>query len=135
LKADGTPWMADLAHDAPKINWDDLTQLPASPLGSWLKTDPWDDKVHMLNAKVYAPMNPRDKMPLEVTPIYFKLQRYEAANAAPPAVPAAAPAAPPAGDQPGAATPPAQTPPTAGGNQPTTGISQPPADTPATSPQ
>jgi hypothetical protein len=135
LKPDGTPWMADLSHDAPKINWDDLTQIPASPLGSWLKTDPWDDKVHMLNAKIYAPMNPRDKMPLEVTPIYFKLQRYEAANAAPPAVPAAAPAAPPAGDQPGAATPPAQTPPTAGGNQPTTGISQPPADTPATSPQ
>ena len=83
LKADGTPWMADLARSAPKINWDDLNQLPALPLGSWLKTDPWDDKVHMLNAKRYAPMNARDKMPLEVTPIYFKLQRYEAANPAP----------------------------------------------------
>ena len=23
-------------------------------------------------------MNPRDKMPLEVTPVYFKLQRYDA---------------------------------------------------------
>ena len=40
LKADGTPWMADLAKSAPKINWDDLTQIPALPLGSWLKTDP-----------------------------------------------------------------------------------------------
>ena len=49
--------MADLAHEAPKINWDDLTQIPALPLGSWLKTDPWDDHVHMLDAKRYAPMN------------------------------------------------------------------------------
>jgi hypothetical protein len=83
LRADGTPWMSDLAHQAPKINWDDLAQIPALPLGSWLKTDPWDDHVHMLNAKRYAPMNPRDKMPLEVTPVYFKLQRYSAANVPP----------------------------------------------------
>lgn len=76
LRADGTPWMTALAHGAPKLNWDDLAQIPALPLGSWLKTDPWDDRVHMLNAKRYAPMNPRDKMPLEVTPVYFKLQRY-----------------------------------------------------------
>jgi hypothetical protein len=39
--------------------------------------------VHMLNAKRYPPMNPRDKMPLEVTPVYFKLQRYNAANTQP----------------------------------------------------
>jgi hypothetical protein len=111
LKADGTPWMAELAHTAPKINWDDLTQTAALPLGSWLKTDPWDDKVHMLNAKRYAPMNPRDKMPLEVTPIYFKLQRYDAAKLAAPAAAAATapaassePAAAPPADQPGDAT-------------------------------
>ena len=77
LQPDGTPWMAALASSAPKINWDDLNQIPALPLGSWLKTDPWDDRVRMLNAKRYAPMNPRDKMPFEVTPIYFKLQRYQ----------------------------------------------------------
>lgn len=76
LKADGTPWMAQLAESAPKINWDDLTQIPALPLGSWLKVDPWNDTVHMLDAKRYAPMNPADKMPFEVTPIYFKLRRY-----------------------------------------------------------
>jgi hypothetical protein len=83
LRADGTPWMLELSHEAPKINWDDLSQIPALPLGSWLKTDPWDDRVHMLDAKRFAPMNPRDKMPLEVTPLYFKLQRYDAANTAP----------------------------------------------------
>ncbi len=106
LKADGTPWMGDLLHEAPKINWDDLAQTAALPLGSWLKTDPWDDKVHMLNAKRYAPMNARDKMPFEVTPIFYKLQRYDAAAVTPPAA-----AAPASSDQPVAApdnTPPAQ---------------------------
>jgi hypothetical protein len=131
LKPDGTPWMSDLSVQAPKINWDDLTQIPASPLGSWLKTDPWDDKVHMLNAKIYAPLNPRDKMPLEVTPIYFKLQRYETASATPPPpAPGAAPAPAPT-DQP-ATAPPAQTtpPPPTGGeapaSSPTQGVSNPP---------
>jgi len=106
LKADGTPWMASLQMMSPGINWDDLTQTAALPLGSWIKTDPWDDKVHMLNAKRYAPMNARDKMPFEVTPIYYKLQRYEVARAEAPASPApgsANPAAPaPATPDPGA---------------------------------
>jgi hypothetical protein len=95
LQADGTPWMAELARSAPKINWDDLAQIPALPLGSWLKTDPWDDRVHMLNAKRYAPMNARDKMPFEVTPIFYKLQRYDVAKLAPPP-PAPAATPPPA---------------------------------------
>ena len=111
LRTDGTPWMADLAHGAPKINWDDLTQIPALPLGSWLKTDPWDDKVHMLNAKRYAPMNARDKMPLEVTPIFYKLQRYDESRLNPPPPPAAAPAPPPVAGP--AAQPPAAQPPQA----------------------
>ncbi len=83
LQADGTPWLAALEQGAPKLNQDDLTQIAAFPLGSWLKTDPWDDTEHMLNAKRYAPMNARDKMPFEVTPIYFRLRRYETAQAQP----------------------------------------------------
>ena len=77
LKPDGTPWMATLVKSAPRINWDDLTQIPALPLGSWLKTDPWDDSVHELNTKLYAPLNAREKMPLEVTPVYYRLRRYD----------------------------------------------------------
>ena len=127
LKPDGTPWMTSLAHSAPKLNWDDLAQIPALPLGSWLKTDPWDDHVHQLNAKLYAPLNPRDKMPLEVTPVYYRLQRYDeaqsqAANATaakPNAAGAAQPAA--AGDPP-PAPPAAQT---TGGTQPPAGPDQP----------
>jgi hypothetical protein len=100
LKADGSPWLSDLQKMAPKLSWDDLTQSAALPLGSWLKTDPWDDKEHMLNAKRYAPMTPRDKMPLEVTPIFYRLQRYEAARVEAPTTPAAAA---PAAAQPAAA--------------------------------
>jgi hypothetical protein len=77
LKPDGTPWMATLARSAPRINWDDLTQIPALPLGSWLKTDPWDDSVHEMNTRLYAPLNAREKMPLEVTPVYYRLRRYD----------------------------------------------------------
>ena len=83
LKADGTPWLTDIAKTAPKLNQDDLAQVAAFPIGSWLKTDPWDDKEHMLNAKRYAPMNARDKMPFEVTAIYYKLQRYDDAQKTP----------------------------------------------------
>jgi hypothetical protein len=135
LRPDGTPWMADLGKMAPKISWDDLTQTAALPLGSWLKIDPWDDTVHMLDAKRYAPMNARDKMPFEVTPVFYKLQRYESAHVAPPAPPAAAtpaagatPAPAVAGDP--AAAPPAQ--PDAGAS-PTAGdqSSPPPAQPPA----
>ena len=128
LKPDGTPWMADLEHMAPKINWDDLAQTPALPLGSWLKTDPWDDKVHMLNAKRYAPMNARDKMPFEVTPIFYKLQRYELANVEPPPAGSTPPAPAGNGDQPGAAPgngQPAPPPTTPNATQPT-GTAAPP---------
>jgi hypothetical protein len=107
LKPDGTPWMADLEKMAPKLNWDDLTQMAALPLGSWIKTDPWDDKVHQLNAKIYAPMNARDKMPFEVTPIFYKLQRYDVARLETPPVPGTAPGTPPAGAAAPAGTDPA----------------------------
>jgi hypothetical protein len=141
LKADGTPWMSDLQKMAPKLNWDDLSQTAALPLGSWLKTDPWDDTEHMMSAKRYAPMNARDKMPFEVTPIFYKLQRYDAAQLATPAAPAATPAPPAGGDQPAAAPadqpaapaataqPPAAPPagqPTTAGAQQLTGTSNPP---------
>ena len=105
LKSDGTPWMADLEKMSPKLNWDDLAQRPVNPLGFWLKTDPWDDKVHELNAKIYAYMNARDKMPFEVTPIFYKLQRYDSAKLDIPIT--VAPQAAPVGGDP-APAPPAQ---------------------------
>ena len=96
VKEDGTPWMSDLAKMAPKLNQDDTTQIAALPLGSWLKTDPWDDKEHQLNAKRYAPLNARDKMPFEVTPFYAKLQRYGDDQKTPATAPTTGQATPPA---------------------------------------
>jgi hypothetical protein len=94
LDAEGVPWMEALVSRAPKLNWDDLTQTAALPLGSWLKVDPWDDTVHMVNAKRFAPMNASEKMPFEVTPIFFNLQRFEVANNQTPANPDTQPAEP-----------------------------------------
>jgi hypothetical protein len=98
LRADGQPWLAALAQGAPRLNMDNLQQIAALPLNSRLKIDPWDDKVFMLNARPPVLLNARDKMPLELTPVFFRLQRY---SDAPPAVPAnATPAAnvPPSAD-------------------------------------
>ncbi|HVJ08097.1 MAG TPA: M48 family metalloprotease [Acidisarcina sp.] len=91
LRADGTPWLSDLMKGSPKLDQDKLDQIAALPLGSRLKTDPWDDKVVYMNVKPVPLLNARDKMPLELTPIILKLSRY-----APPTV-APAPAAPATG--------------------------------------
>ena len=99
LKADGTPWMSAFLNRGPKLNLEDMNQqLAALPLGSHLKTDPWDDKVFMLHVKPAPLLNARDKMPLEITPVYFRLERYQdaAAQGAPAgATPAAGNAVPP----------------------------------------
>jgi hypothetical protein len=77
IKPDGTPWLAALGQGAPKLNMDDLTQIAALPLNSHLKIDPWDDKVFQLNVKPAPLLSARDKMAFEVTPIYYRLQRYQ----------------------------------------------------------
>jgi len=100
VKADGTPWMAGFLNQGPKLNMDDLTQVAALPLGSHLRADPWDDRVYALNVKGDAILNPGDKMPFELTPVYFRLQRYQ-----PPAAAAASASAPAAAGTPDQAQP------------------------------
>lgn len=138
LRADGTPWLSDLSKGAPKLDQDNLQQVAALPLGSRLKTDPWDDRVYNLNVKPVALLNARDKMPLQVTPVYLRLSRYAAPSAAPQATPAAAPGA---GDSaPQQAQPPAPsaqdqaTPPTGNNQAPATGQSNPAVDNTAQAP-
>jgi hypothetical protein len=109
VRADGSPWLSGLMPNAPKLDMDNLTQIAALPLNSHLKTDPWDDKVVWLNLKPVALLNARDKMPLEITPVYFRLQRYQEPTVAPaaPAQGTATPQQPAAPADPGAAQPPA----------------------------
>ena len=92
LAPNGQPWLAALTQGAPKLNVNNLTQTAALPLNSRLKIDPWNDKVYMLHFTPAPILNPEDKMPLEIAPVYLKLQRYQEQS------PAAAPVgtAPPA---------------------------------------
>jgi hypothetical protein len=114
LRPTGEPWMNALIPKAPKLDINKLDQIAALPLGSQLKIDAWDDKVIRLNARQAPIMNARDKMPFEVTPVFFRLTRYTLPVAAPAAAPAATTGAaetvpPPAVDtQQGAGAPPAQ---------------------------
>jgi hypothetical protein len=78
LQADGTPWLSGLLTGAPKLDMNKLDQIAALPLGSQLKIDSWSDQVIRLNPKAAPIMNPRDKMPFEVTPVFFRLSRFDA---------------------------------------------------------
>jgi len=81
LRTDGTPWLSALVAKAPKLDMNKLDQIAALPLGSNLKINAWDDKVVRLNPKPPILLNARDKMPFEVTPVFFRLTRFEAPDA------------------------------------------------------
>ena len=85
IRPDGQPWLAGLMQGAPRLDMDNLNQVAALPLNSHLKIDPWDDKVFQLNLRPAPLLNARDKMPLEITPVYYRLQRYQAPAASTPA--------------------------------------------------
>jgi hypothetical protein len=100
IRPDGVPWLDALGKNQEKLDIKNLNQIAALPLGSRLRTDPWDDKVIPLNAPAPLILNPGDKMPFEVTPVYLRLQYYQppapadagtSAPAAAPGTPAAAP--------------------------------------------
>ena len=105
IKSDGTPWLAALGTGAPRLDMDNLTQIAALPLNSRLKIDPWDDKVAQLNVKPAPLLTARDKMPFQVTPVYYRLQRYQQPTTA---STAGAPPAPSAAPPPNTSQPPAQ---------------------------
>jgi hypothetical protein len=99
LRPTGEPWLNALITKAPKLDMNKLDQIAALPLGSNLKIDAWDDKVIRLNAKIPPIMNARDKMPFEVTPVFFRLSRFAPpASAAPAAATGAAQSTAPAVD-------------------------------------
>jgi hypothetical protein len=76
VKRDGTAWLSEVSKEPAQLDVDNLAQIAALPLGSHLRIDAWDDEVHFLNVKAEPILNAREKMPLELTPIYFRLSRY-----------------------------------------------------------
>ena len=91
---DSSFWMQALVAKGDKLDVKNIKQQAAMPLSSFLRFDPWTDKLMTLHPAFEPILNARDKMPFEVTPIYLKLQYYKAPADAPPApaAPAAAPA-------------------------------------------
>lgn len=73
--------MAPLEQSAPNLEMSNIKQLPALPLGSRIKLDPWDDHVEMQKSKPVALLSVRDKMPFEVTPVFPNLVRFKGTNA------------------------------------------------------
>jgi hypothetical protein len=86
----GAPWLAAFEQQAPPLQEDDLQQIAALPLGSHLRIDPWTNEVFSLNFRPAPLLSARDKMPFQVTPIYYRLQRYKAPDAGGPSSAAAA---------------------------------------------
>ena len=94
IQPNGTPWLEALGKGQSKLNVSDIHQQAALPLGSHLRTDSWDDKIIALNAPAPLITNASDKLPLEVTPVYLRLQYYQDASATPAPAAPSAPAAP-----------------------------------------
>jgi hypothetical protein len=61
---------------APPLQAWNVAQVPALPLGSRIKMDPWDDHLEMLKSKPVALRSARDKMSFEVTPMYPNLVSF-----------------------------------------------------------
>jgi len=105
---DGQFWMQAILAKGDKLENNNLKQQAAMPLSSFLRFDPWTDKLIPMHSAFEPILSAADKMPFEVEPVYLKLSYYKAPE--PP--PAAAPA-PVDGTQPSAAAPTATPAPTA----------------------
>jgi hypothetical protein len=84
-------WMSALVAKAPKLDMNTVRQIAALPLGSRVRVDSWNDSVELLNSKPVAVGSPSDKMPLELTPIFFRLRPYGQAAPIPVSTGAASP--------------------------------------------
>ena len=82
--AGDAPWLAALLPRADRLEPASLTQQAATPLGSFLRFDPWTDRVVTLPPVTEPLLSPSDKMPFEVRPVYIKLAPYTAPADAPP---------------------------------------------------
>ncbi len=88
---DDQVWLSALVSKAPKLDMANVRQIAALPLGSRLRVDSWNDSVEQLNAKPVAVLSPSDKMPFELTPVFFRLRHYGQAATIPASTGAASP--------------------------------------------
>lgn len=88
---DDQVWLNALVAKAPKLNMSNVQQIAALPLGSRLRVDSWNDSVEQLNSKPVAVLSPSDKMPFELTPVFFRLRHFGQATTIPTSTGAASP--------------------------------------------
>jgi hypothetical protein len=67
--------MKQLADTAPQLEPQKISQIAALPLGGRIEVDPFDNRIEISKAKPVPLLTAREKMPLEVTPIYPHLTR------------------------------------------------------------
>jgi hypothetical protein len=72
--------MPTLEQTAPQLEARNVSQVPALPLGSRIKMDPWDDHIEMQKSKPGTLLSIRDKMSFEVTPTFLNLVRFKTEN-------------------------------------------------------
>jgi hypothetical protein len=70
--------MSAFANSAPQLQKRNLQQIPALPLGSRIKVDPWSDRIDLQKNKPVALQAPSEKMSFEVTPIFPYVTRFGA---------------------------------------------------------
>ena len=104
-------WLQAMVPKSPKLDVKDLKQQAAEPLSSFLRFDPWTDKLITLHTAFEPILSPSDKMPFEVAPVYLKLSYYKAPVEVAPTPPATANPAPADNTAPTDTTQPAGTPP------------------------
>ncbi len=69
--------MPQLQALAPELQMKRLDQVAALPLGGRIKLDPWSDRIELMKLQPVAIQNVREKLPLEVTPLFPHLDRCQ----------------------------------------------------------
>ena len=81
LQNNGQPWLAEFQKGAPALQVSNLQQIAALPLGSRLKVDAWNSQVYLLHTAPQTIERASEKMPFQVTPVFYKLTRYKPVQA------------------------------------------------------
>jgi hypothetical protein len=67
--------LKELTNAAPKLEPKKVSQIAALPLGGRIKVDPWNNRIEINTNKPVQLLTAREKMPLEVTPVFPHLTR------------------------------------------------------------
>jgi len=69
--------MAALMTGAPELHPAKIDQLAALPLAARVQVNPWDGSIAFPNRKAVALVDPSEKLPFRVSPVFPRLVRYD----------------------------------------------------------